>query len=437
MNTFIPFGFRELDALIKGFRRGRVTVIDTAFPIMETVRLLAKAKIKIGIFSDEYTKERLSVELIYQEACTNRLKWKAQNNQNPTNKEYFTDEELSEAYKTIPFDSIFVFKDTSAYKHQFYEKCRELKEDGIEILIFDVWDTIFRKSDNISFFSQVAKELNIAIIALRCYEYHKADVDAVIHWSSPKEIYSVYPSNDIYIGELKVVHNKHGATGTIPLLLIQSRLNYHIDYEINLWFDFPHNPISICNLEITEIKKKHPSPDSNEAGVLIKFIDKIFVYNKQGQIIGIEKSKFNYLKSKNVLKYNPHLKKYKGIEQMAAKNERLLSDSFAFFRNKTIVQYQFISLITYLDNYKALKEMNLTDFFNPTFLFDLFAVLKLFNIEISSSRSFVIKQVVIFLEELEKTAQSKKITIPYDTPGDYFYDVFLNMPLIKMLSPIL
>lgn len=440
MSNFISTGYRDLDDLIIGFTKGGVTVIDSGQDFIASLALqLATSHHKVAVFTNDLTEAEVKTQMVYHKACEFRIAQRIQENKRLVNKEWFDEEELSTAYSFTPFETVSVLDEKSAYRHQFHDKCIELKEQENEVVIFDVAQSVFYNLD-ISFFKHIAEELDLVFILVGYGLLHSKEIECA---DTAIKGFEISQGRCVY--ELEIIYSKHGCRGFVQLYSIRTPLIYNSSYEITCWFDAPFSAIEVNKNTIFPVIKEHPTPQNTEPYIVMPYHSHVIIYNNLGEVIGVElftnrEHFFIFSPNNRVFDWetfyslNPNFQNYKGIEKLLDDDLNLVFNSSDFFQQKEIFNLGFTLLLEYLKNFHELKKLGISDFFHPSAVIDFIVVLRIFDIEICSSNKFISIQFNEFLNKIDDCIRLNKMVIEEKSSGEYFFNSNVNNPFITLIQ---
>ncbi len=271
-----PSGYRDLDALLAGFQKSDLIILaarpavgKTSFALDIARYAAVKARVPVGIFSLEMSKEQLVDRMLCAEAGVDLWKMRTGNLSDSPNSDDFP--RIGRAMGVLSDAPIFIDDTPGNNVMQIRTKARRLQaEHGLGLMVIDYLQLMEShrpsKGDNrvqeVAEMSRnlkgIARELNIPVIALsqlaRAVEQSKpaipklshlresgsieqdADVVMFIYRKSadrnyrPEEI----PPDERHIGEIHIAKHRNGPTGVVKLFFDEARASYmNLDSRYN------------------------------------------------------------------------------------------------------------------------------------------------------------------------------------------------------------
>ncbi len=264
----VPSGFTELDSLLSGFQKSDLVILaarpsvgKTSFVLDIARHAATKAKVPIGLFSLEMSKEQLVDRMLCAEAQVDLWKMRTGNLSDRPDSDDFP--RIGRAMGVLSDAPIYIDDQPGNNIMQIRTKARRLQaEHGLGMLIIDYLQLMesHRKggSENrvqeVSEMSRglkgIARELNIPVIALsqlsRTVESTKpaipklshlrdsgaieqdADVVMFIYRKAADKNYRTeeIPPDERYLGEIHVAKHRNGPTGVVKLFFDETRASY-------------------------------------------------------------------------------------------------------------------------------------------------------------------------------------------------------------------
>ncbi len=263
-----PSGYRDLDSLLAGFQKSdliilaaRPSVGKTSFALDIARFAAVKARVPVGIFSLEMSKEQLVDRMLCAEAGVDLWKMRTGNLSDSPNSDDFP--RIGRAMGVLSDAPIFIDDTPGNNVMQIRTKARRLQaEHGLGLMIVDYLQLMEShrktKGDNrvqeVAEMSRglkgIARELNIPVIALsqlsRSVEQTKpaipklshlrdsgsieqdADVVMFIYRKSADKNYRLeeIPPDERHIGEIHIAKHRNGPTGVVRLFFDEARASY-------------------------------------------------------------------------------------------------------------------------------------------------------------------------------------------------------------------
>lgn len=264
----VPSGFNQLDALLAGFQKSdliilaaRPSVGKTSFALDIVRHVAVRAKVPVGLFSLEMSKEQLVDRLLCAEAGIDLWKMRTGNLSDRPDSDDFP--RIGHAMGLLAEAPIFIDDTPGTNVMHIRTKARRLQaEHGLGMIIIDYLQLMeshsSKHSENrvqeVSQISRslkgIARELNVPVIALsqlsRAVEQTKpaipklahlresgsieqdADVVMFIYRKSADRNYRLedVPPDERHIGEIHIAKHRNGPTGLVKLFFDETRASY-------------------------------------------------------------------------------------------------------------------------------------------------------------------------------------------------------------------
>jgi len=264
----IPSGFNQLDGLLAGFQKSDLVILaarpsvgKTSFALDIVRHVAVRAKVPVGLFSLEMSKEQLVDRLLCAEAGIDLWKMRTGNLSDRPDSDDFP--RIGHAMGLLAEAPIFIDDTPGTNVMHIRTKARRLQaEHGLGMIIIDYLQLMeshsSRHSENrvqeVSQISRslkgIARELNIPVIALsqlsRAVEQTKpaipklahlresgsieqdADVVMFIYRKSADRNYRLedIPPDERHIGEIHIAKHRNGPTGLVKLFFDETRASY-------------------------------------------------------------------------------------------------------------------------------------------------------------------------------------------------------------------
>ncbi len=264
----IPTGFTQLDGLLAGFQKSdliilaaRPSVGKTSFALDIARFAAVKAKVPVGIFSLEMSKEQLVDRMLCSEAGVDLWKMRTGNLSDRPDSDDFP--RIGRAMGVLSEAPIFIDDTPGNNVMQIRTKARRLQsEHGLGLMVIDYLQLLeshnSKGSDNrvqeVAEMSRnlkgIARELNIPVLALsqlsRAVEQTKpaipklshlresgsieqdADVVMFIYRKAADRNYRIedIPPDERHLGEIHVAKHRNGPTGVVKLFFDEARASY-------------------------------------------------------------------------------------------------------------------------------------------------------------------------------------------------------------------
>lgn len=261
----VPSGFKDLDNLLAGFQKSDLIILAARPSVGKTTLALdfarniaVHAKVPIGLFSLEMSKEQLVDRLLCSEAGIDL--WRMRTGKLSDREDSDDFPRLGHAMGVLSEAPIFIDDTASANIMQIRTKARRLQtEHGLGMLIIDYLQLMEGRSkenrtQEISEISralkQIARELDIPIIALsqlsRAVEQNKPAIPKLSHL---RESGSIEQDADIvmflyrkaadrnyrpeelteeekHLGEIHIAKHRNGPTGIVKVFFDAARVTY-------------------------------------------------------------------------------------------------------------------------------------------------------------------------------------------------------------------
>lgn len=264
----VPTGFTDLDKLIAGFQKSDLIILAARPSVGKTSLALdfarhaaVNAKVPVGIFSLEMSKEQLVDRLLCAQAGIDLWKLRTGNLSDRPDSQDFP--KLGQAMGILSEAPIYIDDNANSNVMQIRTKCRRLKaEHGLGLVIIDYLQLMDshtkRGGDNrvqeVSEISRnlkgIARELDVPVIALsqlsRAVEQTKpaipklshlresgsieqdADLVLFIYRKSADRNYKIedIPPDEQNIGEIYVSKHRNGPTGRVKMFFDAEKASY-------------------------------------------------------------------------------------------------------------------------------------------------------------------------------------------------------------------
>lgn len=264
----VPTGFADLDKLIAGFQKSDLIILAARPSVGKTSLALdfaryaaVNAKVPVGIFSLEMSKEQLVDRLLCSQAGIDLWKLRTGNLSDKPDSQDFP--KLGHAMGVLSEAPIFIDDNANSNVMQIRTKCRRLKaEHGLGLVIIDYLQLMEshtrRGGDNrvqeVSDISRnlkgIARELDVPVIALsqlsRAVEQTKpaipklshlresgsieqdADLVLFIYRKSADRNYRLedIPPDEQNIGEIYIAKHRNGPTGKVRMFFDAEKASY-------------------------------------------------------------------------------------------------------------------------------------------------------------------------------------------------------------------
>ncbi len=262
----VPTGYRDLDNLLAGFQKSdliilaaRPSVGKTSFALDIARQVAVKARVGVGIFSFEMSREQLVDRLLCAEAGVDL--WRMRTGRLSDSDQYSDFSRIGGAMGVLSEAPIFIDDSPNATIMEIRTKARRLQmEHGLGMLIVDYLQLMESrdKGDNrtqeIAEISRglkgIARELNIPVIALsqlaRAAELSKPAIPRLAHL---RESGSIEQDADVvlfiyrkaadpnyrreeltpeerHIAEIHIAKHRNGPTGVVKLFFDEQRVSF-------------------------------------------------------------------------------------------------------------------------------------------------------------------------------------------------------------------
>lgn len=264
----VPSGFKDLDYLLAGFQKSDLIILAARPSVGKTSLCLdiarhaaVQAKVPVGIFSLEMSKEQLVDRLLCAEANVDLWKLRTGNLSDRPDSNDFP--RIGYAMGVLAEAPIYIDDQPGNTVMHIRTKARRLKaEHGLGLIMIDYLQLLEshnkRNSDNrvqeVAEMSRtlkhIARELNVPVLALsqlsRAVEQSKpaipklshlresgsieqdADVVMFIYRKSADRNYRIedIPPDERHIGEIHIAKHRNGPTGMVKLFFDETRASY-------------------------------------------------------------------------------------------------------------------------------------------------------------------------------------------------------------------
>ncbi|MFA5211102.1 MAG: replicative DNA helicase [Patescibacteria group bacterium] len=264
----VPTGFKDLDKLIAGFQKSDLVILAARPSVGKTSLALdfaryaaVNAKVPVGIFSLEMSKEQLVDRLLCAQAGIDLWKLRTGNLSDRPDSQDFP--RLGQAMGILSEAPIFIDDNANSNVMQIRTKCRRLKaEHGLGLVIIDYLQLMDshdkRNGDNrvqeVAEISRnlkgIARELDVPVLALsqlsRAVEQNKpaipklahlresgsieqdADLVLFIYRKSADRNYRIedIPPDELNIGEVHIAKHRNGPTGKVRVFFDAEKASY-------------------------------------------------------------------------------------------------------------------------------------------------------------------------------------------------------------------
>ncbi|OIO51583.1 MAG: replicative DNA helicase [Parcubacteria group bacterium CG1_02_58_44] len=264
----ITTGYRDLDGLLGGLQRSDLIVLaarpsvgKTSFALDVARQAAVRAKVPVGIFSLEMSKEQLVDRMICAEAGVDL--WRMRRGQLNDSDDQGDFSRIGHALGNLSEAPIFIDDSSSINVMEIRTKARRLQiEHGLGLLVIDyiqLMESRSRSSDGnrtqevaeiTRGLKGIARELNIPVVALsqlsRITEQSKpaipklshlrdsgsieqdADVVIFIYRKAADKNYRTeeIPLDERYLAEIHVAKHRNGPTGVIKMFFDEARVSF-------------------------------------------------------------------------------------------------------------------------------------------------------------------------------------------------------------------